>query len=200
MKTAFYNTLLICLFAFSGIFSGETISDTATKETFPQEISFDKNGHHYLLRATGVATRKKLIIKVYSIASYLQKDALKPGVTTLEAILSDDYAKQLTIKWVRSVNLDQIKDSYQEAFHKVFPDTAYERVRGQINKFLGFFTSGANKGETLNFRWIPGGIVEVFNNNEEIGTITNKEFALGLWNIWFGEKSVVDRNSLLSLK
>lgn len=175
-------------------FAADTVMDNSTNVNFPKEVTFDANGKQYVLEATGVSTRKKFIVKVYSIASYLQKGA---AGNRIQAILSDDNAKQLTMKWVYDVTPRQIVDAFDESFHKVL-GTQYDLQRKDINTFLQFFTEKADKGDEFVFRWIPGGTVEVMINGKKVGQVVGVPFAKALWEIWFGEKSVVDRNALMN--
>lgn len=193
-----YGFLFFCGCAFSSLYGQETLVDSSTGESFPKEVTFDQDGKSYQLEATGVATRKKLIIKVYSIAHYLQKGAAKPGADNVAAILSDDNAKQLTIKWVRGVGGDQVQESYQEALHKTFSAEEYAQLKSEIEAFLNFFRQGAEKGDVFVLRWLPGGILDVEINGKEVGSVSNKLFAKGLWSVWLGDNSVVNRKNLLS--
>lgn len=191
-------SLCVILFSSAG-FADDLIIDKSTGKSFPREISFEAKDKKYDLQATGVATRKKLIIKVYSIASYLQKGAANPSSDKLRVILSDDNAKQLTLKWARDVNSSQIRSAFEESLHKVFPNPQYTQQQQPINDFLALFTTGAKGGDEYALRWTPGGDVAVLSNGKLLGTIVgNATFAKGLWQIWFGDKSVVDRDALLS--
>ncbi len=189
----------LCL-AMLALFSlnGEEITDKSTGESFPKEVSFSAGGKDYKLDATGVSTRKKLIIKIYSVAHYLQ-NAENFKNNLLAAIMSNDNAKQLTIKWVRAVPKDKVTEAYQESFKTAIQDPAYTQLQPQIGTYLGFFNHDVQKGDTHILRWAPGGLIEVEINGTKVGTITNPEFAKGLWNIWFGQKSVVNRDALMSL-
>jgi hypothetical protein len=182
-----------------GVQAEETITDSSTKLSFPKEVSFDYEGKSYKLEATGVATRKKLIIKVYSIAHYLQQEALKSGDDKMQAIMSDDFAKQFTMKWVRDVTSSQQRDGFQESLHKVFTKEQYVQLEKEISTFLNFFSQNAQKGDEYVIRWIPGGHIEVDLNGKKAGIITHKAFAEGVWNIWFGNTGVVNKNDLISL-
>ena len=175
------------------------VVDNSTKESFPQTVSFDSDGVHYELDATGVATRKKFLFKVYSVASYLQRGAIKAGSDPVQTILSDDFAKQLSMKWVRSVSSKQVQESYQESFRKVLSDSEFANLKDALDEFLGFFNQSFNKGDEFILRWLPGGNIEVFVSGKKMGSVTNKNFAVSLWKIWFGDRSVVDRNNLISL-
>jgi len=176
----------------------DTIVDKSTGLSFPREVTFDVNGKAYQLQATGVATRKKLIIKVYSIASYMQKGNSAAAGDKFDRILSDENVKQLTMKYVREVTPTQIKDAYLDSFKRVFPGQQYAQMQPDITNFLQLFAQPLHKGDETSIRWVPGGYVEVLFNDKKVGSVNNAAFAKGLWNIWFGNNSIVDRNDLVS--
>lgn len=186
------SKILGCLsfFVACSAFADE-VTDKSTGESFPTSVSFSADGKDYELDITGVATRKKLIIKVYSVAHYLQKNATGSG---LEAIMSDENAKQLTIKWVRNVPAEKIQEGYRESFRN-----ADIQADTNVDTYLSLFNHEAQKGDVHILRWIPGGKVEVEVNGKNVGTIEGAAFAKGLWSIWFGDKSVVKREALMSL-
>jgi hypothetical protein len=188
----------LTLFCACSVYADTEVTDKATGESFPASISFNADGKDYQLEATGVSTRKKLIIKVYSVAHYLQKGATA-GSDKLQTILSDLNAKQLSIKWVRAVPADKVKDGYNESFKTAIQDPAYTQVQSAIKTYLAFFNQDVQKGDEHIIRWIPGGTIEVLINGKTAGTIKDPEFAKGLWNIWFGNKSVVNRDALMNL-
>jgi hypothetical protein len=190
--------LCACLCSLN-LFAQDNVTDRATGISFPREVSFESKGKNYQLQATGVATRKKLIIKVYSIASYLQKDA-QGGPSVLDQILSDENAKQLSMKYVRNVNVNQIQDAFRDSFKKVFQgQEGNPQLQGTIETFLRLFNQGVSSGDEYVFRWLPGGVVDVLINGNRVGGVTNAAFAKGLWEIWLGSNSIVRRDDLLSL-
>jgi Chalcone isomerase-like len=193
-------SLLTCTFCFSSLFlyGVEDVRDNSTGESFPSEISFDDNGKSYKLEITGVATRKKFFVKVYSVAHYLQ-DANKAGADKFAYILEDDKAKQLTIKWVHEASSGKIQDGYIESFKGTLSSEEYAALQSDINKYVQFFNQDARKGDEHVLRWLPGGDIEVIINGQKVGSITNSAFAKGLWSVWFGDKSVVNKNNLTSL-
>lgn len=196
MKSILFNCLaLFCAFT---LYAENEVSDKATGAVFPAEISFDYEGKNYQLEATGVSTRKKLIVKVYSVAHYLQKGVVA-GKDKLQEIMNDANAKQLTIKWVRDVPASKVQEGYEESLKTAIPVPAYTQLQTPIKSYVSFFNQDVSKGDEHVIRWIPGGIIEVQIKGKTVGTITNPEFAKGLWNIWFGPKSVVNRDGLISL-
>ena len=120
------------------------------------------------------------------------------GDAVFEEILNSDKPKQLSLKWVRTINGKKVQDGYKESFDKVVGRGQGRNVQSDINQFIGFFNRGVNDGDSHKMNWLPDGTVEVFINGNQAGTIKNKEFAKALWSIWFGRKSVVNRNDLIS--
>lgn len=165
----------------------------------PPTVSFQDGGQNYSLQLTGVALRKKFVIKVYNIGSYIQDPASLQG-DKIQAIMASDKAKQLTLAWLRDVSEDKVKEAYREGFDKTLSDAERAQLKSQIDTYIGFFAGGVKKGDEHILRWLPGGHIEVLHNGQPVGNITNETLAKGLWAIWFGEKSILgDRNALISL-
>lgn len=192
--------LLSCfvLFCAFNLHAETSITDKETGTMFPSEVSFNYKGKDYQLQATGTTVRKKLFFKVYSVAHYLQKGAANGG-DKLQAIMNDANAKQLTIKWLRDVDGAKIQEGYEESFKNAIGGQTNPELQSAIKSYIGLFHQGVQKGNEHVIRWIPGGIIEVLINGKTVGTITNPEFAKDLWSIWFGSKSVVNRDNLISL-
>jgi hypothetical protein len=200
MKFLIYGFLLFLVSAFSfDLNAQDPVVDKTTGEIFPRDAAIEHEGKKYQLQITGETTRKKLFIKVYSIAHYLEKKANENNTNKINAIMSDDNAKQFTLKWVYDVNSQKIQNAYEDSFHKVFTELEYDQLKNEINQFLHFFNQDAHKGDEYILRWFPGGYLEVMVNGQKKGSISNPKFVKGLWNIWLGPKSIVNRNELISL-
>lgn len=197
MKNLIFNFLALCLSLFSSNAFAEDIKDSTTGVSFPRQVTFTAEGKEYQLDATGVATRKKLIISVYSIASYIEGGIAGLTGDKFEAILNSDKAKQLTMKWVHDASKDKVSNGYQDSFKTVFSEADYSKLQKEINDYIQLFSKDVQKGDEHIIRWLPNGYVEVIINGQKAGSLVNKDFAKGLWSIWFGAHSVVDRNKLV---
>jgi hypothetical protein len=173
------------------------IKDPSTGIAFPSEISIEQGGKAYSLNATGVATRKKLFVSIYSVAHYLQSGPITAD--KLAAIFSDDKAKQLTMIWARDVEASKIKEGYKDSFSKALTTAQQQQLKAEVNQFIQLFTKDAKKGDSYILRWFPTGYIDVLINDKVVGSIHNVDFAKGLWSVWFGPKSVVEPASLMSL-
>lgn len=186
--------LYACLTSF--FMYAEEIRDSDTGVSFPSEITFQEDGKEFKLDATGVATRKKFFVKVYSVASYLQDGSKIPPADRIQALQKNDLAKQLTVKWVHDAPADKVQEGYKESFKNALTDAEQAQLQNDINTFIGFFNKNFNKGDEYTMRWIPGKPLVISFNGTKVGSIENPEFAKSLWKIWFGEKSVLNRNKL----
>ncbi|MCB1149123.1 MAG: chalcone isomerase family protein [Chlamydiia bacterium] len=191
MRVLFSMLLTMCMLPMA---MHAEVVDKSTGASFPSTVNFSSGGTDYALNATGVATRKKFIVKVYSIASYLQSDGKSAG-----DIMNPSFAKQLTLKWQRDVDGARVKDGYLESMKASMSGEQFAKVKPQVDQFLALFDNGAKEGDEHVYRWIPGGKVEVLINGSQVGTVEGEEFASGLWAIWFGPKSVVNKADLTSM-
>lgn len=189
---------LLMMLSFFSLYAEPHIKSSATGVTFPKHVSISHDGQNFELDITGVATRKKFFVKVYSVASYLQSEAMEKG-DILQQIMSDDWAKQLTMKWVYNADVKRIREGYLESFQNALSPQEFQQLQGNINEYLSFINQDIQKGDEHVLRWLPGGFIEVIINDQPAGSITSQNFAHALWSLWFGEKSFVNRKSLLSL-
>lgn len=177
----------------------QEITDNATGITFPEVVSFNSNGKDLSLKATGVATRKKLIVKVYSIASYLQEGTPLQGNDKANALLNAGGAKQLTLKWARDVPLSKVQEAYHEGLKKNIPQNLQKELAPQVENYIALFNRDVRQGDEHVLRWFPEGYVDIFINGNQVGKIGNPQFARALWSIWLGTQSVVKRESLVQM-
>lgn len=185
--------LLGALIFTTGLHSAEEMTDSDTGKTFPKTITFQHQGEQFNLSGTGVSTRKKFFVKVYSIASYIEDPSSVKEGDIFNNILNSKQAKQLTSIWLRNVGQNKVQDGYRDSLKKVTSGNSSE-----IDKFISFF-GDVNNGDTHIIRWLPDGTITVTINGEEKGSIKNEQFAKALWSVWFGKDSVVNRNKLISL-
>ena len=185
--------------AFTGSLYGqvqapESVQDL-TGQTFPRTITVDHGGKQYTLEATGATTRRKLIVNVYGIASYVEKGTPLSG-NKAQALANADVAKQLTMKFLRDVEGEKIRAAYQEGYERNLSPQELSQLKSNIDQFLGFFNKDVKKGDELVIRSFPGGEVEVLINGQKVGSTTNPAFAKATWNIWLGPNSIVDTTKL----
>lgn len=172
------------------------IKDNNTGETFPDQVTFQYEGAQKVLKPTGVATRIKFFVKIYSVAHYLEDSAW--GEEPISSIMQDGTAKQMNFIWVRSIGANKVQHAYRESFKQSLTDVEYSSISAEIDQYVNMY-GAVKKGEEHILRWLPDGKVEVYMKGQLVGSIHNADFSHALWNIWFGEDSVVNRNDLIKL-
>lgn len=179
---------------------GDTVEEKSTGKQFPKTVSFAGDYKTFNLEVTGVGLRKKLWAKVYGMAHYME------GGTTYEskdaaltAALSDQYAKQITMIFVRDVEGQKIQDSFREGFEKNASKSEMDEISVMVEQFVAYFFDDVKKGHKVVFQVAPGGSVNTIIHGEEQGPIKSVTFARVLWRIWLGKHSPVDRNRLVEM-
>lgn len=189
--------LLILMFPLLAI-SQETVKEPSTGKVFPAEVKFTHEGKEYVLAATGLTVRKKVIFKVYGMVHYMEG---VPQVANedeaFNAVLTDRKAKQITLDFARDVDAAKIKEAYADGFKEHTSPEDLQTIQPLIDQFIGFFTKDVKEKEQFVFRWLPGGSIIAIVQGEEKPVITNGLFAQALWSIWFGKGSIVDRSDLI---
>jgi hypothetical protein len=193
--TVLTATLLI---ATSGLRGQETVKESSTGKTFPTTITVAHEGKNLSLALTGTTVRKKIIVKVYGMAHYMQDPPSGKPKDLCAAILTDGKAKQLTMEFVRDVTVNQIRGAYHDGFEENATKDEMKAIAPLVEKFLGYFTNEVKENDRFILRWLPGGVIQAQVQGTEKPAITDPTFARVLWSIWFGEDSIVDREDLVS--
>lgn len=197
LRIAMATACLVCAGSIYGV-EGK-VEDPTTRVEFPDKVVFESEGKPVEMKATGVATRTKFFVKVYSVAHYLQDPVVGDANKVFEEIFDKSKAKQLTLTWVRGVETKRIQDGFLESFEKTLSRADHDRLRGEIEKFISFFSTDSKEGDRYVIRWVPEGKIEVEVDGKRVGEIVNPEFAAATWGIWLGPKSIVNRHKLISL-
>jgi len=150
----------------------------------------DRSGDMSLL-GVGLRTRTMLKVKVYAIGLYVSDAALSgplaphKGKTTSPAFYRDltagDFAKQVTMKFLRGLSADQIRDAFRDSL------TGADKARTET--FLGYF-GDTKPGEEYVIRWTPGAGLETTVTGQPKPPIDDKAFASAVFGIWLGDKPV----------
>lgn len=192
--------VLVCILVISAplLFAQESIKENSTGKMFPAIITVTHAGKTLPLTLTGTAVRKKIIVKVYAIAHYMQDPPAGKEADLYAAVLTDGKAKQLTMEFVREVGKDQIRGAYRDGFEENSTKDELKAIAPLVEQFLGCFTEDVKENDRFIVRWLPGGVVQVQVQGTEKPAITDATFARVLWSIWFGEDSIIDREDLVS--
>lgn len=194
--TSLLMAFIFCGSAFS-LYAKDEVQNVASGLSFDKTVSFEADGKKYDLNLTGTALRKKFFVKVYAVGSYLQDGPVLTG-DKFDQIINSDRAKQLTLKWLRGATPEQIQNGYYDSFKATVSDEDQKTLESDFKAFVAFFKAPAKKGDEHVLRFIPGGTVEVDINGSKVGAIKNAKLSKDLLGFWFGPKSVVNRDEMVS--
>jgi hypothetical protein len=175
----------------------ETVKENSTGKSFPVSVTFSHEGKTYNLSLTGTTVRKKIVVKVYAIAHYMQDPPSGKEKDLYAAVLTDGKAKQITMDFSRDVTVNQIRGAYRDGFEENATKEEMKAIAPLVEKFLGYFSSDVKENDRFILRWLPGGTVVAQVQGVDKPAITNPVFARVLWSIWLGEDSLVDREALV---
>jgi len=176
----------------------ETVKESSTGKTFPVQLTITHEGKSYPVTLTGTTVRKKVVFKVYGMAHYAQDP--QPGKTeeVLAAMLTDGKAKQITMEFVRDVDVASIQTAYRDGFAENATADEAKAIAPLIEKFLKYFTKDVKENDRFVLRWLPGGTILAQTQGTDHPAITDTTFARVLWSIWLGDDSIVDQDDLVS--
>ncbi len=171
-----FHSILVFLFALTVV-----PGNTHAREVSGVSFSETKTIAGTTCGLNGVGMRKKLIIKVYLGALYLEHTTQNSG-----NIISSEQVKQVHMHFLyRKVTQDQLVEAWNEGFEKNSGDSI-SALKGKINTFNGFFTEPVKKGETITITYVPGKGTEVVVKNVVKGVIEGHDFMEAMFSIWFG--------------
>ncbi|MGA2624153.1 MAG: chalcone isomerase family protein [Bacteroidota bacterium] len=180
------------------VLSQETVKEPSTGKVFPAMVKFTHEGKEYVLAATGLTVRKKVIFKVYGMVHYMEEPTRAGSEEdAFNAVLTDGKAKQITLDFARDVDAAKIKEAYADGFKQHASPEDLQKIQSLIDQFTGYFAKDVKENEQFVFRWLPGGSIIAIVQGEQKPIITNGLFAQALWSIWFGKDSIVDRSELI---
>ena len=134
----------------------------------------------HLLKLNGYGIRKKFFISVYVGSFYSGRP-----VSSLEEALSDPDDKLIRMTFVhKKVGRDKIVEAFAEGFARNTPELSGS---SEAQKFLAFFRSDFNNGDTVDLELGNSGKVEVRLDNRVLGTLDSLPLARGILAIYLGE-------------
>jgi hypothetical protein len=213
---------LLCALAFGSTtaLADDTLVEPSTGFAFPLARKLD--GHPLTL--LGVGVRKKVVVKVYAMALYVDETearrnfpplVARAGGRSRAALLSGDHAQQFAIwgafdklavlHFVRDVDGEKIRDAFKEGLEDELSEKATPEMRKAAESFVGLFNRELKNGEEIEIRTDGDGHIGVTIAGEKKDGPQSAKLARAVWGVWLGakpistdlRKSLVDRIDLL---
>lgn len=146
------------------------------------------------LTLRGVSTFRYWGFRVYTGALYMPASETSP-----DAVLKE-IPKKLVLRYHRSVSVDQFVEKSEEILGK-HPQLSLEQLRPFLSRMKSMYVP-VEDGDAYAITYNPDrGMLRLFFNEQQLGTITDSAFARAYFGIWVSDYSVSERftNELLGL-
>ena len=164
---------------------------------FPSEIAVSNGDSLTRLALTGMDVRRKYFVDVYWVAHYMQDPPNGSEAAIFETVLTDGPVKQLTLQFVRDVKAKRLRNGVREDFKRCATKSELSELGDIVERFVASVRD-AQIDDRFVLRWLPGGRIQAAHHDEVVFDVTDPKFARIVWSIWFGEKSIVEREALIS--
>jgi hypothetical protein len=184
--------------------AADKITEPQTGQTFDPQIKGATPG--VTLTCTGAGCRKKtaFAVKVYAIAQWIDAEGARKSLSEwqgksgkdvatdqrfYDALSSADIEKRITLVLVRNLEAEKIKEAFKESLTFSYP----KGLSANAEKFLALFTTEVKKGQSIELRSLPGGVIEAQQNGATLGKLpADPELSKAVWAIYFHEKLADD--------
>ena len=170
MKTK-WLVLLLSLLLFSGLSSAAKVGGVS----LPQTLTAGEQ----TLMLNGGGIRKKLFIKLYVSALYLQDKS-----NNAASIIEDDAPMAIRLSIISSlINSKKMEKATREGFENSTHGNT-EPVKAEIEQFIEVFRKPVSEGDVYDLVYTPGKGTEVIKNEHLITTVEGLDFKKALFGIW----------------
>lgn len=203
---------LFCL-AFTGYGQGK-VTEESTGLQFDKAVKFSNDAGAPSMACSGTGVRKKVIVKVYGAAVYIEpveaKQALGKYIPKQKPEDLEDFAEELAenaqfwndfiggpfhkiilMRFVRDVGSDSITGAYKDAFKAYLKDNS-EETKKAAAAFLDFFKEDIKDGQDMTLRFSPDGTITVEYAGKDRGSVKSINVAKALLTNWFGNDPISD--------
>jgi hypothetical protein len=136
-------------------------------------------GRELVLNGLGLREATVLMVDVYVAGLYVEKKSTDPST-----ILAADQAKQLVMRFVRSVGKEKLTEAWTEGFDKNAGDRRAALAPGLAA--LNAAMTDVKKEDRIVLTYLPGTGVTVSVKGKDAAVIPGEDFQRVLFSIWLG--------------
>lgn len=165
--------------------ASDSVAVPGSGTRFLTEVETSVGGRTVTLELTGTAVRTRLIVNVYSIASYVQHGA---GVTSADELARADCAKRLHLTMERTVDGKDMAEAFRSAIRQNHPEPAFTDEVNMLSQYMR--NMSIRKGEQIYLTHVPGIGLHCSVAGKADLTIRNVRFSQAVWEIYLGRQNV----------
>ncbi|MFO0822762.1 MAG: chalcone isomerase family protein [Gemmataceae bacterium] len=163
----------------------ELVSVPGSDVKYPSRIESTIGDKPVRLALTGVAVRKKVIVNVYTVASYAQEGV---AIASADDLCSKDCVKQLHLVMQTGVSGKQMIEAFTEGVRKNHAKPQFEADIAALGEKLR--TLDLVKGDNVWLTYIPGVGLKADVVGKLSVAVENVAFAKAMWEIYLGKKNL----------
>jgi hypothetical protein len=199
------NRLMVAGLLLSVTALAESVPEPATGQSFEATATVD--GRPYVLLGLGV--RKKLMVKVYAMALYIDEAEGRHAFPALVSraggrdhakLTSSDHAqsfvmwgtfgKMARLHFVRDVDAAKIRGAFEEGLEDELSDKSPPEMKQAAQQFLDLFDKDMKEGQEIVLRTTADGKIEATVAGAQKSGPHNARLARAVWGIWLGQKPI----------
>lgn len=169
------------LVATAALAAGPARPAPAAEPGFPAAITADVGGRPARLVLTGSALRTKYLLRVYTVASYVQEGV---AVRSPEALANLDAPKLLLLHFERDVDGATMGASFRDSIGRGHPAPAFARELAALERH--FVANPVKAGDRIALTHVPAAGLGVRVNDRPPVLIPSVPFAQAAWGTYFG--------------
>lgn len=165
--------------------AGEKVGVDGSSAQYDSRIEATVGDKPVTMALTGTALRKRVIIKVYSIGSYIQEGA---SARSAEELAAADVPKQLHLIMERDVDGKEMAEAFETAIRANHPAPAFNAELASLLETMR--SLAVKKGDHVRLIHVPRtGLVCDVEGKKKF-SIPNVDFARAVWEIYLGRKNL----------
>lgn len=163
----------------------EFVGVAGTEVKYPNKIESKVGDKQVKLALTGAALRKKVIVNVYTVASYAEEGV---ALTGADDLCGKDCVKQLHLVMTTSVSGKQMADAFTDAVRQNHPKPAFDTEVTALNQKLRALDLA--KGDQVWLTNVPGKGLQIDVVGKMSVAIETPAFAKAMWEVYLGKKNI----------
>ncbi len=182
LARAFFIALAVCMGATA--LAGDTVGVNGSNVQYPTSKTATLGDKQFEQKLTGAAMRKKAIINVYTIGSFIVNEFKG---TTPEDLASADVVKQLHLVMERDCNGGDMARAFETGIRNNYPNEFNEELRKLTSLIAGH---NVVKGDQVWITNIPGYGLHFNLVGKKQEYVPSVKFSKAVWEIYLGPKNV----------
>jgi len=165
------------VFLFAALVACRALAGQLAGVTLPDQV--EAGGKNLVLNGLGLREATVLMVDVYVAGLYVETKS-----SDAATILGADQAKQLVMRFVRSVGKEKLAEAWTEGFDKNAGDQRAALAEGLAT--LNAAMVDVKKEDRITLTYLPGTGVTVSVKGKDAAVIPGDDFQRVLFSIWLG--------------